>query len=302
MLLFCCWFLIDQTFHVALNPTWASRWDLCPCMFDFCVLNHVIIYFFLPHTTRLLSSRYCCVFYESAVEQMLRSCLRSSICSNRWAASTKPYFAWPPPNPLLHISKHLSSESSRQKNPQLPPLSDLKSLCIEDRLKEAILEMGIQGLRVDFDGYDSLLAVCINQNAVREGQRVHSHMIKTRYFPPVFLNTRLVIMYVKFGFLEDARRVFDGMSERNVVSWTAVISGCARRGRRYEALGLFLRMLETGGVHDPTVVVVVVVMPGFSGVHGPSWIGLSHILSKQSLWHIRPGRILSPTLSSGREG
>ncbi|XXG39771.1 hypothetical protein AAC387_Pa01g0644 [Persea americana] len=177
---------------------------------------------------------------------MLRSCLRSSICSNRWAASTKPYFAWPPPNPLLHISKHLSSESSRQKNPQLPPLSDLKSLCIEDRLKEAILEMGIQGLLVDFDGYDSLLAVCINQNAVREGQRVHSHMIKTRYFPPVFLNTRLVIMYVKFGFLEDARRVFDGMSERNVVSWTAVISGCARRGRRYEALGLFLRMLETG--------------------------------------------------------
>lgn len=64
-----------------------------------------------------------------------------------------------------------------------------------------------------------------------------------------------MILYVEFGFLEYARRVFDGMPERNVVSWTAVISGYARMGRRYEALDLFVRMLETGGVglHDPTI-------------------------------------------------
>lgn len=135
---------------------------------------------------------------------------------------------------------------SHQLNPQLPPLSKLKFLCINGQLKEAVLEMAIQGLQVKFDGYDLLLTECISQKAITEGRRVHTHMIKTRYLPPVFLNTKLIVLYSKCGDLEDARHVLDGMFERNVVSWTAMISAYAQRGRQSEALDLFVRMLETG--------------------------------------------------------
>lgn len=123
---------------------------------------------------------------------------------------------------------------------------DLKTLCSNRQLKEALLEMGIQGLEVEFQGYDSVLTECISQTAIREGQRVHAHMIKTCYEPPVYLRTRLIVLYNKCRCLDDARRVLDEMPERNVVSWTAMISGYSQRGYASEALHLFVEMLMSG--------------------------------------------------------
>ncbi|WJZ94051.1 hypothetical protein VitviT2T_012944 [Vitis vinifera] len=123
---------------------------------------------------------------------------------------------------------------------------DLKTLCSNRQLKEALLEMGIQGLEVEFQGYDSVLTECISQTAIREGQRVHAHMIKTCYEPPVYLRTRLIVLYNKCRCLGDARRVLDEMPERNVVSWTAMISGYSQRGYASEALHLFVEMLMSG--------------------------------------------------------
>ncbi|GMY13634.1 putative pentatricopeptide repeat-containing protein, mitochondrial [Fagus crenata] len=96
-----------------------------------------------------------------------------------------------------------------------------------------------------FQGYDMLLNECVNQRAIREGQRVHTHMIKTSYLPPVYLRTRLIILYCKCETLGDARQVLDEMPERNVVSWTAMISAYSQRGYASEALNLFVQMLRS---------------------------------------------------------
>ncbi|KAL5975980.1 hypothetical protein ACLOJK_020309 [Asimina triloba] len=173
--------------------------------------------------------------------------------------------------------------ASRQINPQFPPDSNLKALCAKGRLKEAILEMAIQGTSMKFHGYDSLLTECVNQKAVREGQRVQAHMIKTRYRPPVYLQTRLIVLFLKCDSLEDARKVFDGMSERNVVSWTAMISGYAQKGQGSEALKLFVQMLETGScVNELTLIGILTgILPNeftfatvLTACHGP--FGLKH--------------------------
>ncbi|KAK9126958.1 hypothetical protein Scep_015804 [Stephania cephalantha] len=124
--------------------------------------------------------------------------------------------------------------------------SYLKTLCMKGELKEALLEMCNQGVEVKFDGYDSLLTMCINQRAIRDGQRVHAHIIKTRYLPPVYLETRLIVLYIKCSLLGDARKVFDQMPQRNVVSWTAMISAYSQRGCHSESLDLFLQMLRSG--------------------------------------------------------
>lgn len=97
-----------------------------------------------------------------------------------------------------------------------------------------------------FDGYNLILNECVNRRAIREGQKVHAHMIKTNYLPPVYLRTRLIIFYNKCECLRDARAVFDEMPERNVVSWTAMISAYSQRGYASEALSLFLEMLRSG--------------------------------------------------------
>ncbi|XP_043689989.1 putative pentatricopeptide repeat-containing protein At3g13770, mitochondrial [Telopea speciosissima] len=133
-----------------------------------------------------------------------------------------------------------------QMTSHFPPISNLKHLCIKGHLKDALIEMAIQGEQMCFEGYDSLLTQCVNQKAVREGQRVHAHMIKTRYLPPVYLRTRLIVMYNKCNYLNDARQVLDEMPERNVVSWTAMISAYSQRGYTFEALDLFVQMLRSG--------------------------------------------------------
>ncbi|KAF2307824.1 hypothetical protein GH714_032118 [Hevea brasiliensis] len=106
--------------------------------------------------------------------------------------------------------------------------------------------MAFKGPEMIFDGYNTLLNDCVNRKAIREGQRVHAHMIKTCYLPPPYLRTRLIVLYTKCDCLGDARHVFEEMPERNVVSWTAMISGYSQRGFGFEALHLFVRMLRSG--------------------------------------------------------
>ncbi|MBA0615603.1 hypothetical protein Godav_015725 [Gossypium davidsonii] len=122
----------------------------------------------------------------------------------------------------------------------------LTTLCSNGQLKEALIEMAARGLEMKFESYDMLLNACIKKRAFREGQRVHAHMIKTRYLPPVYLRNRLIIFYSKCDRLREARNVLDEMPEKDVVSWTAMISAYSQRGFATEALDLFLEMLRSG--------------------------------------------------------
>ncbi|XP_011625464.2 putative pentatricopeptide repeat-containing protein At3g13770, mitochondrial [Amborella trichopoda] len=125
--------------------------------------------------------------------------------------------------------------------PNFPPNSN--SNTVNGNLDEALLEMSIGGFTVKFHFYDSVLTECVNNKALNHGKRVHTHMIKTCYRPSVYLGTRLLIFYTKCDCLGDARLLFERMPERNVVSWTAMISAYSRRGHSSEALSLFVKML-----------------------------------------------------------
>ncbi|XP_068662736.1 pentatricopeptide repeat-containing protein At1g18485 [Aristolochia californica] len=52
-------------------------------------------------------------------------------------------------------------------------------------------------------------------------------------------------MYSMCGYPLDARRVFDGLEERNLFQWNAIISGYTRNELWVEAVGLFLQLLST---------------------------------------------------------
>ncbi|KAK8953919.1 Pentatricopeptide repeat-containing protein [Platanthera zijinensis] len=62
------------------------------------------------------------------------------------------------------------------------------------------------------------------------------------------LNTQhsLITMYARCSDLKSARKVFDEITERDVVSWNAMISGCLRTGCPAQALGVFRRMRREG--------------------------------------------------------
>ena len=70
----------------------------------------------------------------------------------------------------------------------------------------------------------------------------HAAATKAGHAADVFLSNHLIVTYARSGLLEAARRVFGEMSRRNLVSWSALISGCAQAGRPDLALELFARM------------------------------------------------------------
>eukprot|EP01018_Ginkgo_biloba_P024556 Gb_08560 [translate_table: standard] len=126
---------------------------------------------------------------------------------------------------------------------------DLRMLCEQGQLKEAfdILHvMDHQGIHPDSSTYSSLLQACIDAKAIAEGKQVHEHMIKARFQPDMYLSTKLIILYAKCGSLVYARLLFDEASQRNVVTWTAIISGYAQHGHGEEALILFYQMQRAG--------------------------------------------------------
>ncbi|KAL0555169.1 hypothetical protein IC582_009108 [Cucumis melo] len=146
---------------------------------------------------------------------------------------------------VRHLFLSPVSQYTFSRQISLSPSPNLKTLCSSGQLKEALLQMAILGPEVKFEGYDIILNECVSQRAIREGQRVHTHMIKTCYLPSVYLRTRLIVLYNKCDCLGDAREMFDEMPQRNVVSWTAMISAYSQRGFAFEALNLFVEMLRS---------------------------------------------------------
>jgi pentatricopeptide repeat protein len=75
---------------------------------------------------------------------------------------------------------------------------------------------------------------------------VHGYLMAGGFCGDPFVLSSLVNMYAKVGDVASARRLLLGLPCRDVVSWTAIVSGCVLNAMLEEALGVFLMMLEDG--------------------------------------------------------
>ncbi|GLT83326.1 hypothetical protein SLE2022_016210 [Rubroshorea leprosula] len=91
-----------------------------------------------------------------------------------------------------------------------------------------------------------LLQACANLGALEFGEKVHGYIEEHGYDRAINLCNSLVSMYSRCGCLDKAFEVFNGMQEKNVVSWSAMISGMAMNGHGKEAVEAFLEMQRMG--------------------------------------------------------
>ncbi|ESQ45822.1 hypothetical protein EUTSA_v10010230mg [Eutrema salsugineum] len=98
------------------------------------------------------------------------------------------------------------------------------------------------------DGVTCLLAVqaCSSLGALDFGERVHAFIDQNKLGGALNLSNTLVSMYSRCGSMDKAYEVFKSMREKNVVSWTAMISGLAMNGFGKEAIEAFNKMLKLG--------------------------------------------------------
>eukprot|EP01018_Ginkgo_biloba_P018588 Gb_36614 [translate_table: standard] len=91
-----------------------------------------------------------------------------------------------------------------------------------------------------------VLPACAQLAALQQGKWIHGYIIQSGHESDVYVCNSLIDMYAKCGSIEVARQLFDRMSERNVVSWSAMIAGYGMHGYGEDALALFSQMQETG--------------------------------------------------------
>ncbi|KAL6504499.1 hypothetical protein OROGR_026422 [Orobanche gracilis] len=93
-----------------------------------------------------------------------------------------------------------------------------------------------------------VLKACALLSSLSLGKALHSEIVKSGVESNVMVGTSLVDMYGKCCDIVSARKVFDCMPDRNVVSWNAMIGGCMRNGDTRLASVMFENMPEKTSV------------------------------------------------------
>ncbi|KAK4835328.1 hypothetical protein QYF36_008395 [Acer negundo] len=110
-----------------------------------------------------------------------------------------------------------------------------KSLSFFNELRE-------NGLSADNFTYPFVFKVIGCLREVKEGEKVHGHVVKTGLEFDVYVCNSIMDMYAVLGRIDRVKKLFDKMLERDVVSWNVLISGNVKCRRFEDALNFFQLM------------------------------------------------------------
>ncbi|XP_024538470.1 pentatricopeptide repeat-containing protein At3g09040, mitochondrial [Selaginella moellendorffii] len=115
---------------------------------------------------------------------------------------------------------------------------------------EIFWAMSLEGVKPRTSTWVSVIDSCGSALAVKDGEVLRQAVKDAGLEGDVVVGTALVDMLGKFGKPEEAWRVFAGISEKNTISWNAIMSAFARNDRFQEALRVFQTMCLEGAEQD----------------------------------------------------
>ncbi|PSS04029.1 Pentatricopeptide repeat-containing protein [Actinidia chinensis var. chinensis] len=105
--------------------------------------------------------------------------------------------------------------------------------------------------------FSSIMPACAHLTTLHLGKQLHGCIVRGGFDDNVFIASSLVDMYAKCGNIKIAKWIFNSMEQHDMVSWTAMIMGCALHGHAHEAISLFEQM-EMEGVKPNSVAFIAV--------------------------------------------
>ncbi|XP_020101092.1 pentatricopeptide repeat-containing protein At3g29230-like isoform X1 [Ananas comosus] len=94
----------------------------------------------------------------------------------------------------------------------------------------------------------SVLKACSFMKAMYEGTQVHAHSTKLGFDSSLYVAASLLDMYAKFGWILEARLLFDSVRERNAVVYNTMIACYAKVGDIETARQVFDKMPEKDSI------------------------------------------------------
>lgn len=121
----------------------------------------------------------------------------------------------------------------------LPSMSRFKKEGIVMQIVE-LHRMGNISINTSF--FASALSSCADKQNLGKGAELHALLVKVGYDSSVLVGSSLISFYSRCSQLKNAHQVFQSMTTKNTVSWTALISGYAQHNQVEPCLQLFSLM------------------------------------------------------------
>ncbi|KAI5082554.1 hypothetical protein GOP47_0002297 [Adiantum capillus-veneris] len=103
----------------------------------------------------------------------------------------------------------------------------------------------------------SVLKACTIIGAAGKGMLIHDQVIRNGFETEAFVSNMLVHMYASCKSFNEAQRILTVMPQRDVVSWSALITGLVSSGKSKQAEELLKDMLRQGLKPDDTAVTII---------------------------------------------
>ncbi|KAL8459575.1 hypothetical protein ACS0TY_036072 [Phlomoides rotata] len=156
-------------------------------------------------------------------------------------------------NCLMSVYAKCGSVADARKSFELLDHKDIVSwnslinaYSMEGNLAEVIqlsLSMRVNNVEPDHQTFGSLVSAIANEGSLEVGRVAHGQIITSGFELEKHVETSLIALYLRCRTVDDAFRIFGRAGDKDVVFWTAMISGLVRNGSADEALRVFQKML-----------------------------------------------------------
>ncbi|XP_077252063.1 pentatricopeptide repeat-containing protein At3g57430, chloroplastic-like [Tasmannia lanceolata] len=115
-----------------------------------------------------------------------------------------------------------------------------------DWASKLLVEMQRRDIHPNSITFLTLLPLFSSASILRKGMEAHACTIKRGFESEISVANSLIEMYGKCGRIQHSRDIFNGITNKDVVSWSLIIKSYAWNGNGMEALHLFQVMREEG--------------------------------------------------------
>ncbi|XAR60289.1 hypothetical protein NMG60_11033596 [Bertholletia excelsa] len=119
-------------------------------------------------------------------------------------------------------------------------------------------DMEEAGIKPNAITFTTILTACSQLAALERGRDIHKRVIESKLENDEIVMGALLDMYSKCGAVEEALCVFNQLPERDLVSWTSMITAYGNHGQALEAFNLF-RKMEKSNVKPDRVTFLAVI-------------------------------------------
>ncbi|KAL5539107.1 hypothetical protein UlMin_042328 [Ulmus minor] len=131
-----------------------------------------------------------------------------------------------------------------------------------EKAVQVFIHLLSSGLEPNEYTYANTISACDEDIGVDEGKQLHGLSVKYGIVGESSVGNALITMYQKHGLIKEAEKMFSTLDERNLISWTSILTAYLKNGDTNKAFNVFLETLDLGIDCDSTFLSIM--LDGFS--------------------------------------